>query len=203
MSKNAKKLEVVLGAHNLTDQSENDRKISKVKEIIIQHMWDHKAISFDYDIALIRLNEKVQFDEFISPIEIKSNIGEKEFGKNAGWVKRSEAGDDGTLADVATIAELRTIENDECIEKNRNLTQILGENSFCAKITSQDSCPSDTGSSFYFVDNDGKKYLKGMITLPIGQKCTENEVAVILDITEYDYFIEVKNHLSISILRFQ
>lgn len=186
-------MEIVLGAHNLTNHTEFGRKIKPIKEIIIHKNWDAKALSYNNDIALIRLKEPVEFDRFIHPIAINSTLELKQFGKVVGW---GAIDDYGTTADVAKIADLKTMEISDCLEKNRKLAIIFWKDSFCAVNVDQGVCVGDSGSGFYF-DIDGKKYLKGIVSSSIIKKCSENEVALYTDITKYYDFIKVKNCLYI------
>lgn len=186
--KDLSNFEMILGAHNLSDHSELGRKIAQIEELIIHKKWDSRSFSYEHDIALIILNETVEFDRFIQPIAISSTLGLEQFGKVTGW---GAIDDDGALAEVAKTAELRTMNAAECVLHNTNLAYIFWQESFCAKAEDQGVCLGDSGSGFYF-QIDGINYLKGVVSSSSLESCSKNEVVLYSDVSKYYDFIMVK-----------
>lgn len=174
---------------------EEGRKSVEIKEIIIHGGWNSTSESFDHDIALIRLTESVEFDEYIQPIRRMNTTELKEFGKVVAW---GAIDDKGKLANVAKIAKLKTIEIAECLHENRNLARIFWPESFCAVNTDRDFCRVNSGSGFFF-EIDGEKYLKGIVSSNLANECSGNAVALYTDITKYYDFIQVKSYFLILI----
>lgn len=175
---------MVLGAHNLTDQSEDGRKTAKIKIITIHEKWNSQTKNFEHDVALTRLSRKVPFDKFISPIAINPTLEMKEFGKVAGW------NENGTLTDVATVTGLNTMANADCLEKNENLTGTLGQDTFFAVKSHGSVSPISSGSGLYH-KIDGITYLQGIVSSTVGEKCSENEIVIFSDVAKNYDFIEV------------
>jgi secreted trypsin-like serine protease len=181
-------LEIYLGANDLGNSTEFGKKEVFIKEIIIHSKWSAKAISYDHDIALIRLRHPVEFNGFIQPICLMTTSDVLDYGKVAGW---GVVDDYRSLAKVAKIAHLKTSQIPHCLQKRKELVHIFWPESFCAESIDQGVCPGDSGSGFYF-EISGKFFLKGLVSSSTSQRCTENKVALYSDIAKYLGFIKVE-----------
>lgn len=118
----------------------------------------------------------------------------KEFGKVAGW------NENGTLTDVATINEFKTMANADCLEKNGSSIESLGQDTFCAVKSHGSVCHISAGSGLYH-EIDDVTYLQGIVSSKVGEKCSENEIFMFSDIAKSYDFIEVNIIFSFN-LRF-
>jgi secreted trypsin-like serine protease len=181
------KLWILLGSNDISKDNEFGRQNVSAEEIIIHENWNPKSISYNDDIALIRLSSSVTFDEFIQPICLMTNDQVVSNGKVAGW---GSVDNSGTPADIAKIAELKTLSLVKCLLRNHELVRIAWEDSFCAHSEVNGVCKGDSGSGFY-VHIQNKKYLKGLVSSSVARDCSENSTAIYTDVSKYYGFIKV------------
>jgi secreted trypsin-like serine protease len=181
------KLWIILGAHNKDNNFEIGRQIGYPEELIIHEKWNPNNQRYDNDIALIRFIYPISFTNLIQPICLFNNNFQVSEGKVAGW---GVIDDYDNTADVAKIATLRITDTLKCVINNPFYDRIASENTFCAESTEVGVCKGDSGSGFYIID-DGKAYLKGLVSSTISTKCTNKKVALYTDIYKYHDFIKV------------
>jgi secreted trypsin-like serine protease len=144
-------------------------------------------MKYNDDIALIRLNSRVEFNALIQPICLMTLNQNVNFGKVAGW---GETDDYETISDIAKIVEFETIETFQCVLDNYLFGKFAWKDSFCAYSKTSGVCSGDSGSGFY-VEIEGKTYLKGIVSSTVLKRCTENAIALYTDVTKYYKFIKV------------
>lgn len=172
------------------ERNERGRKDSrKVHEIIIHDGWDPYNISFNHDIALILLELPVGFSALIQPICLfTKNYENKTGGKVAAW---GAIDDEGTIPDVANIAEFKIVKPFQCVLKSPLLTHIAWKKSFCAESETSEVCQGDSGSGFYIEIND-KFYLRGIVSSSLATACTKKHFTLFSDVAKYHSFIMVR-----------
>lgn len=84
---------ILLGAHKLDDPFEIEKKFVRVQKIEISDDYSRMSERFTDDLALITLQEKITFTDYILPICIYESNGKKVFtnGIDAGWGKTSSS----------------------------------------------------------------------------------------------------------------
>jgi secreted trypsin-like serine protease len=138
---------------------------------------------------LIQLKFPIAYTYFIQPICLLPENKGSTLGKVAGW---GQIDDDGTIADIARIAEMKSSNILSCVLYiNNQLGRIASENTFCAQSTKTSVCKGDSGSGFYNV-LDEKAYLKGIVSSAVNAKCSNGGVAVYTDVSKYFGFIKVR-----------
>lgn len=102
-----------------------------VEDIIIHEMYLPLTFNQHNDIALIRMNERVIFDEFIKPICLPSETSKSLSGQTVivtGFGKTETSLSSSVKLKVA----LKIVDNDECNQKFKTQGRRLNEMQICA-----------------------------------------------------------------------
>ncbi|OXU23807.1 hypothetical protein TSAR_011988 [Trichomalopsis sarcophagae] len=134
----------------------------------------YNFFTFEYDLALVRLETPLSFAPHISPICLPASdellIGEN--GTVTGWGRLSEG---GTLPSVLQEVSVPIVSNDRCksmfLRAGRH--EFIPEIFLCAgyETGGQDSCQGDSGGPLQVRGKDGRYFLAGIISWGIG--CAE------------------------------
>lgn len=162
-------LQVHIGQNNLADLTESGIIIQKPRQIEPHpdyKIWDVSSTSSDADIAIVRLREKVTFTQFIRPAclwesskDVKEIVNKK--GVMVGW------GRDGTgeVSNLPNKVVLAPVTNDVCIKSNDVFEYIVSARTFCAgNRDGTGPCNGDSGAGWLLKRDDGKWYLRGVIS---------------------------------------
>ncbi|KAL7292188.1 hypothetical protein TKK_0014142 [Trichogramma kaykai] len=134
----------------------------------------YNFFTFEYDLALVRLETPLVFAPHISPICLPA-ADELLIGENAtvtGWGRLSEG---GTLPSVLQEVSVPIVSNDKCksmfLKAGRH--EFIPEIFLCAgyEVGGQDSCQGDSGGPLQVRGKDGRYFLAGIISWGIG--CAE------------------------------
>ncbi|XP_058800150.1 serine proteinase stubble-like isoform X2 [Phymastichus coffea] len=134
----------------------------------------YNFFTFEYDLALVRLETPLNFAPHISPICLPAS-DELLVGENAtvtGWGRLSEG---GTLPSVLQEVSVPIVSNDKCksmfLKAGRH--EFIPEIFLCAgyETGGQDSCQGDSGGPLQVRGKDGRYFLAGIISWGIG--CAE------------------------------
>lgn len=89
--------------------------------------------------------------------------------------------------------ELSILEAYDCVKKNSHLVHIFDEATmFCTGAENIGVCPGDSGSGFY-VEQDGKFYVRGIVSSSPGQSCSEMSYVLHTDILKNLQFLNKVN----------
>ncbi|XP_071428892.1 enteropeptidase isoform X4 [Pithys albifrons albifrons] len=158
--------QAVLGLYAQSDLTEPSTVVQNIDRIIMNphYMKETK----DSDIALMHLQHKVQYTDYIKPIclpeknqqflpEINCSI--------AGW---GDIGNEGPTSNILQEAEVPLISNEKCQQQMPEYS--ITENMICAgyDMGGIDSCQGDSGGPLTFEDGD-KWFLVGVTSF--GYKC--------------------------------
>ncbi|XP_066582475.1 serine proteinase stubble-like isoform X2 [Prorops nasuta] len=134
----------------------------------------YNFFTYEYDLALVRLESPLTFAPHISPICLPATDGLL-IGENAtvtGWGRLSEG---GTLPSVLQEVSVPIVSNDRCksmfLSAGRH--EFIPEIFLCAgyETGGQDSCQGDSGGPLQVRGKDGRYFLAGIISWGIG--CAE------------------------------
>jgi hypothetical protein len=178
---------MIVGANNISNRFEYGQQIAYAKEIIVHEKWDPMQINYNHDIALIRLDSPVKLSVFVHPICLVTTEQNLKIGKVIGW---GTIDDRGTLADLARIGNFEILNLVRCLIESPPLTSVVWEESFCAKSQENGVCKGDSGSGF-FVEVNGKNYLKGIVSSSVYRRCNDKTLAIYTDMPKYFDFIKV------------
>uniref|UniRef100_A0A8C2JLS6 trypsin n=1 Tax=Cyprinus carpio TaxID=7962 RepID=A0A8C2JLS6_CYPCA len=160
------KLEVVLGAHNIS-QNEDSQQIIQVDKYIRhpQYMNDHRT----YDIMLLKLKTKAMRNEFVDVIELpknNKNIPDHVECSIAGWGMTKPGGRE---SDVLREVSLKLQDSFECKHKWKNYFDT--EKMICSQSDGKRAfCQGDSGSPLLC-----ESELKGMAAYTYPNDCTFKE----------------------------
>uniref|UniRef100_T1JL62 Vitamin K-dependent protein C n=1 Tax=Strigamia maritima TaxID=126957 RepID=T1JL62_STRMM len=186
-------LKAKLGKHDRT-QSEAEEKVLNIDKMILHPDFDTNLRSFDNDIALIRLSERVTFSETIIPICLPAEGFVGSFynariarvaqaphisGTVSGWGRLEE---DGLQPKFLHQVRLPLVDYNLCKESTK---QHVTENMFCAGYEQAvgDSCQGDSGGPFEMYV-DGVAYLAGIVSW--GEGCARPGT--------YGFYTKVENY---------
>ncbi|XP_055694142.1 serine proteinase stubble isoform X2 [Lutzomyia longipalpis] len=134
----------------------------------------YNFFTYEYDLALVRLESPLDFDMHISPICLPAT-DDLLIGENAtvtGWGRLSEG---GTLPTVLQEVTVPIVSNDRCktmfLRAGRH--EFIPEIFLCAghDTGGQDSCQGDSGGPLQVKARDGHYFLAGIISWGVG--CAE------------------------------
>ncbi|GAB1865236.1 Serine proteinase stubble [Camponotus japonicus] len=134
----------------------------------------YNFFTYEYDLALVRLESSLTFAAHISPICLPAT-DDLLIGENAtvtGWGRLSEG---GTLPSVLQEVSVPIVSNDRCksmfLRAGRH--EVIPDIFLCAgyETGGQDSCQGDSGGPLQVRGKDGRYFLAGIISWGIG--CAE------------------------------
>ena len=188
----ANELSLVFGAFDIENHHEPGRIIKSVSEIFVHENWNSYTKRFNDDIAVLVLEEDIQFSIFIRPICISDRIRHVEVGTVAGWGKTALSSSYHekfpTQINVSMVQS-----NEECYEQENDLAPIGSRNSFCAGSPVVKVCSGDSGSAL-IVKIDDLFFLKGIVSAATHNQttnCIAKNFTIFTDVTKYINFIDL------------
>ncbi|KFR12712.1 Enteropeptidase, partial [Opisthocomus hoazin] len=156
----------VLGLYVQSDTTQSSTVVRNIDHIVINPHYMKRTK--DSDIALMHLQQKVQYTDYIQPICLPEENQQFLPGINcsiAGW---GSITNEGVTSDILQEAEVPLISNEKCQQQmpEYNIT----ENMICAgyDIGGVDSCQGDSGGPLTSEDGD-KCFLVGVTSF--GYEC--------------------------------
>ncbi|KAM7359483.1 transmembrane protease serine 9-like [Cochliomyia hominivorax] len=194
--------EVRLGEYQIStteDCTNSTRKkqcAPPVEDVGIEEMIIHEDFQNVYnDIALIRLNRKIEFQRHIKPIclPIYEHLRSKEIYNYivTGWGKTEE----GKSSDILRTAILPKVNLTECEQKLRkyNLRYPLNEGHICAGgVNLVDTCQGDSGGPLGYRDiyEENPRFIQfGIVSLGLYRCGVENVPGIYTNISHYIQWI--------------
>lgn len=170
----------------MTARKEVGRVFADVSSINIHEDWNALSDDFTGDIAIIKLAESVNFNNFIRPICLPTTkIMDIKIGSVAGWGFYDDTRKTSNFPRLLTdIPIVRFI---DCFKMEISLVRPAWSNSFCAGLKGAGVCADDSGSGFY-VEKNGVYYLRGIVSSSVIRDCTADNLAIYADLNEYRNF---------------
>lgn len=162
---------VRVGEYNVLDTSEAHSHVNRRITRVITHV-NFDKFSYEYDIALLKMVTKVDFQPNIIPICLPEDTDDNLVGRTGtvtGWGRRTEF---GNISPVLREVHLPIISNSKCMTMYRR----SGQNEWIPRIfvcagTSnggKDSCEGDSGGPMVIKGRNGRYELAGVISWGIG-----------------------------------
>lgn len=150
-TKNYRPNEVLLwlGRFSLIDWSEVGAISSTVQQIIIHTDYKRQRESYDADIAILVMEKRVEFNEYIRPVCLwsgSSNIQNVEGlkGTVVGWGKD---GTDKIVSNIPKKVDLPIVNTITCVQTSESLYKAVSNRTFCAGTLNGDGpCHGDSGN---------------------------------------------------------
>lgn len=160
-----------------------------MQSIHIHPNWNSQAESFDADIAVLILEEKVQFSRFIQPICLMDPTSFLTSVNNGIVVGHGKSEDKTKIHEnIPRILSLPIHKNDDCFLKNIYLTKISSRRTFCGgEGRGVGVCRGDSGSGLY-VTYGNTFYIRGIVSSSLftgTHECDVNTFSVFTDILHY------------------
>lgn len=183
-------IRVLLGAHDLGDPHEPEKRTLRVEKIVIHPTWNTAVTSkYTGDIAVLVMENSVTFDDFIRPICLSQKLPSIEHGTVAGWGRR-ENQTIGISNELPRKIEIPIIDDKVCYEHEPLLARAGWTESFCAGREGVSVCDGDSGSGLHVKWNN-KYYLRGIVSSAVlHEDCVHGYYAIYTDTTKYVSFIK-------------
>merc|ERR1712223_1040333 len=192
----AKTMRVFLGAHNVREDSEDGRLEFEATEYFAHPDWSQILIR--NDIGLIKLPQKVEFNEIIRPVCLPSysDVSDKFAGLDApasGWGKPTDSAD--SISPVLREVTTKTITNLACVFE---LFQITKNNICISGAGGKSTCNGDSGGPLHKVMEDGRMKQIGITSFGLAFGCELGLHAAFTRTTSYLEFIETNTGVVID-----
>jgi len=192
----ATSMKVFLGAHNVREEEEVGRLEFEAAEYFAHPNWISALIR--NDIGLIRLPQKVEFNEFIRPICLPSysDVDDNFAGLDApasGWGKPTDSAD--SISPVLREVTTKTITNLACVFE---LFQISKNNICISGAGGKSTCNGDSGGPLHKVMEDGRMKQIGITSFGLAFGCELGLHAAFTRTTSYLEFVETNTGIMID-----
>merc|ERR1712181_196149 len=157
-------MSLVLGVHDRTGNTDTNRKVLRIEEIVIHPSYSSSSNSFD--IALLKISESVDLDAW-SPACLPTS-GADFTGQNGwvyGWGVTSENG--ASLADKLLEVEVPIVSDSVCVSAMSGIS--ITSDMLCAGgENGKDACQGDSGGPFTTNSTSGAHTLVGAVSFGDG-----------------------------------
>merc|ERR1712110_61215 len=183
------KIKVTLGEYSF----DQDDETSVQEKIGIRNMKNHEKYNdktFENDIALIRLDRKVQFSKSVYPICLPPK-GTDFTDTRAFVVGWGTIYFGGPTSSVLQEVNVRVWDNKQCAKNYGRLNRKVSDNMLCAGDRGKDACQGDSGGPLNCLDfQTGKWELCGVVSW--GARCAEPDFpGVYNQVTDYQDWTEI------------
>ncbi|XP_053684974.1 polyserase-2-like [Sabethes cyaneus] len=189
-------LHVRMGIHDLSNP-QNYTRYRNVSKIIRYPNYDNKLLM--NDLALLELEESIEFNVFISPICLwpvdgpdLESIAASQQGTVVGWGLTENS----TVSEVLREAKMSIIDFQSCAENTKSFQQLLAKGkNYCAGNRGETTvCRGDSGGGMYFMI-DFTWYLRGIVnqgtpTQDTRYPCDPGKEVIFMDVPFYQKWIE-------------
>jgi secreted trypsin-like serine protease len=191
-----KKVVAWVGKHNLMDNEEEDAKAHRVNDIMIHEDWDFNSDSFDGDLALLLLYEKVDLSRryivgvvCLPPSSSRPFIGN---GTISGWgVSEWSIANGKRHSLTPNDLDLPAVTNDQCTDADDRFYDLVNDRTFCAGFVNQgkSACQGDSGGGFLYFDKTTRSFnLAGIVSATLYNSfgdCEINTYSVFTDVAKF------------------
>ena len=170
------KYQVILGDNNWRTRKEVQEWRFNIEKVTIHRRFEEKA-PFDFDFALIKLSDSVDFahQNLIRPACLPSSLDdpnlEGKIGTASGWGVVNP-NNPSKQANQLQKVNVKIMNDRHCQYKYPTYPSIITPSMFCASADSSDSCYGDSGGPFTVVRNNSF-VLEGVISW--GKSCAKTK----------------------------
>lgn len=157
---------VLLGRYNLDLKVERGAVQRSVDDIRVHPDWNAFEGKFDADIAILVLNEIIEFTSFIRPVCLPSDFEEiSDFGLVVGWGISENAEPNKHVA-ILRQASTQSVNDSYCYTKSPEIATFSSTRTFCGSDESKsDGSPNNGDSGGGFLVLSGSHWVqKGIIS---------------------------------------
>jgi len=178
---------VLLGVHNFSKTEEEGRVTACVNSVNIHPDWNTIVQNFDSDIAVLELDDEVQFSNFIRPICLaneRSEISQASVGTVVGFGKTET----GEISNIANKLDMPIRIYHDCTKNSENHRNLVSARTFCGgPVDGRGVCSGDSGGGVYVLHN-GQFYLRGLVSATLLNNYLECDVykeAIFTDVMRF------------------
>jgi len=191
----ATSMKVYLGAHNVRE-AEDFRLEFESNEYFEHPSWSQILIR--NDIGLVRLPQKIEFNEIIRPVCLPSysDVNDNFAGLDApasGWGKPTDSAT--SISPVLREVTTKTITNLACVFE---LFQISKNNICISGAGGKSTCNGDSGGPLHKVMDDGRMKQIGITSFGLAFGCELGLHAAFTRTTSYLEFVETNTGIMID-----
>lgn len=196
----------MLGRYDLSAIHEAGSRNFSVWEIILHPYWRSNEKSFEADVAVVVLEQKVEFSDVIKPVNLpKANDYNEPVGCGVvvGWRKRNKFGYiRDTFPKELTIPIVKA---SHCQSIFPQLIEFASDSSFCGgyKNSSSSMCLGDTSSGIYFKDSTEESWNVGgfISATPLDKHdCDINKYSLYTNLARFTDWINTTIHQTMDIV---
>ncbi|XP_065332045.1 trypsin-1-like [Cloeon dipterum] len=160
---NTREIKVYMGVHNRLAMNSETTLVRKIKKAVVHPKFD--IFSFDNDIAMLHLNEEVEFTQIIKPACLPTQARSDYSGYNgivAGWGRLGEK--KSTAIELMKV-DVPMMTMEQCRKSGYGETRIT-DNMICAGYTEgkKDACQGDSGGPMHINIAAGVTELIGIVS---------------------------------------
>ncbi|CAG9807115.1 unnamed protein product [Chironomus riparius] len=180
-----KDIVVLLGFQNLKSVFEVGRLSVAVKSIRVHNDWNPQTASFDADIAILELDDNVNFGPYIQPICLFDAEADAASLKNASIVGFSSTLNGG-VAKVPRLLDTPIVGFEKCTEEE-GYRGLLSNRMICGGLADGTGPCFGDGGTGMIVAKNGVYYLRGITsaTLINAKGCNNDAYSVFTDVLKF------------------
>jgi secreted trypsin-like serine protease len=184
------------------DNEEEYAKAHRVNDIIVHEDWDYDSNSFDADVALLLLDEKVDLSRrfIVGIICLPPSCSEAYTGNGtlSGWgVSEWSIANRKSHSTTPNDLKLPAVTNEQCTETDYLFYELVSDRTFCAGFVNEgkSACQGDSGGGFWQYNKFRRGFsLMGIISGSINDntECNINTYSVFTDVGKFVDWIDEK-----------
>jgi len=187
-AKDATHFTIYLGSVNQSQSVEPGRIVLETTEAYVHE--NYNPFTLTNDIALVKLKEKVSFNDRIQPIPLGTDrVGASSTVTVSGWGKTSDSSN--AVSPVLNFVNLTTISNADCEKVYGSL--VVRDSTLCCKGRPEHStCNGDSGGPLVEKRADGKTVHVGVVSFVHAAGCASGNPSGYVRTANYIDWIKEK-----------
>ncbi|KAG5669223.1 hypothetical protein PVAND_017115 [Polypedilum vanderplanki] len=178
---------VMLGRHNIADPRETNYQSRQITRLAIHPEYKNRQQRADADIAILKLKQAVQFNDFVQTVCLPQNSIDYNNIKGVvvGYGKSESYLEHTTIPRKISVNAANLV---TCLYSDPAYVQIASKRNFCAAGSGKSPCKGDSGGGFYVKDSSTAQWiLYGLVSegLIVNGSCDVNKFVVFVDITKF------------------
>lgn len=172
LNRRASQIQVSVAEHNLLGADSQQTKLFRVNQIVMHPSYVTRQLADD--IALVNLDEEIQWSDRIQPACLPNPDKDSFAGllaTAAGWGWTDEVKNGGKRANTLQKVDVPILANAECQQwyKDEKKSLTIVSTALCAGLENggKDSCQGDSGGPL-MIKKDGRHQVVGVVSAGIG-----------------------------------
>lgn len=197
----ARILTAYLGKFDLDNAYEQHSESSRITQIIIHPDWKPDHLSYDADIAIVVLRDKIEFTPHIRPVCLPPRSDSEVTGSGTvvGWGLSNNSVESGTHEKTPIELQIPAINASHCYTRFHDLVYASSTRMFCGGYDNQGKgpCSGDSGSGYYALNSYSSPsfVIQGIVSVAQVdnlKKCDVNKYSLFTNVGRFVDWIEEK-----------